>query len=70
MKSVKNSTKPAHSFFSRSAFSKNEWNDSLGKESLAKGTILGYAVETEESVDQEPITEAEVVSEDSETTKE
>jgi hypothetical protein len=26
-------------------FGKSEWTDSLGKESLAKGTILGYATE-------------------------
>ena len=57
-------------WYCQMAFSKNEWNDSLGKESLAKGTILGYAVETEETVDQEPIAEAEIVSEDSETTEE
>ena len=38
----------------------NVWNDSLGKESLAEGTILGYA-ETEEEAE---VQEAEVVKEE------
>lgn len=38
----------------------NVWNDSLGKESLAEGTILGYA-ETEEETE---VQEAEVVKEE------
>lgn len=52
-------------------FSKSTWNDSLGKESLAKGTILGYATETvyaETAQPAAPATEApspEVAAEDS-----
>ena len=52
-------------------FGKSTWNDSLGKESLAKGTILGYATETvyvETAQPAAPATEAsapEVVAEDS-----
>ena len=52
-------------------FSKSTWNDSLGKESLAKGTILGYATETvyvETAQPAAPATEApspEVATEDS-----
>lgn len=52
-------------------FSKSTWNDSLGKESLAKGTILGYATETvymETAQPAAPTTEAsapEVATEDS-----
>lgn len=52
-------------------FGKSTWNDSLGKESLAKGTILGYATETvyvETAQPAAPATEAsapEVVTEDS-----
>lgn len=38
----------------------NVWNDSLGKESLAEGTILGYA-ETEEEAE---VQKAEVVKEE------
>lgn len=52
-------------------FGKSTWNDSLGKESLAKGTILGYATETvyiETVQPAAPETEAsapEVATEDS-----
>ena len=52
-------------------FGKSTWNDSLGKESLAKGTILGYATETvyvETAQPAAPATEAsapEVATEDS-----
>ena len=52
-------------------FGKSTWNDSLGKESLAKGTILGYATETvyvETVQPAAPATEAsapEVATEDS-----
>ena len=52
-------------------FGKSTWNDSLGKESLAKGTILGYATETvyvETAQPATPATEApapEVAAEDS-----
>ena len=52
-------------------FSNSTWNDSLGKESLAKGTILGYATETvyvETAQPAAPTTEApapEVAAEDS-----
>lgn len=52
-------------------FGKSTWNDSLGKESLAKGTIIGYATETvyvETAQPAAPATEAsapEVVTEDS-----
>ena len=52
-------------------FSNSTWNDSLGKESLAKGTILGYATETvyvETAQPAAPATEApapEVAAEDS-----
>ena len=52
-------------------FGKSTWNDSLGKESLAKGTILGYATETvyvETAQPAAPTTEApapEVAAEDS-----
>lgn len=52
-------------------FGKSTWNDSLGKESLAKGTILGYATETvyvETAQPAAPATEApatEVAAEDS-----
>ena len=52
-------------------FGNSTWNDSLGKESLAKGTILGYATETvyvETAQPAAPATEApapEVAAEDS-----
>lgn len=38
------------------ALTPNQWNDSLGKESLAKDTILGYA-----PVEETPTQEAEVI---------
>ncbi len=57
-------------WYCQMAFSQNQWNDSLGKESLAKGTILGYVVETEDSTAEDKTPEAEVVSEENKTTEE
>lgn len=61
------------------ANTENPWNDSLGKESLAKGTILGYKVVEEEPAgtpqeaiisEEKPKTEeAEVVKESTEKTE-
>ena len=57
-------------WYCQMAFSQNQWNDSLGKESLAKGTILGYVVETEDSTVEDKTSEAEVVSEENKTAEE
>ncbi|MDO4872339.1 MAG: hypothetical protein Q4A27_02855 [bacterium] len=44
-------------WYFRMGFGSTEWVDSLGKESLAKGTILGYEVQEEDEAQEAEIVE-------------